>query len=87
LISSRANSGGGIFEKSLKRFTIEFRLASSAFSVAVDSLNTSRNCSWTQLPRALHVFYRNLQRKQRIAQLMRQTPRQFTPSRNTLRLH
>src|SRR5579883_1298067 len=46
---TRENRGAGIFEKSLKRPTIVFRLASSAFSVAVDSWKTSRNClasSW-----------------------------------------
>src|SRR6266850_2093979 len=34
---TRTNCGAGIFEKSLKRLTMVLRLASSAFSVAVDS--------------------------------------------------
>src|SRR5256885_5738240 len=46
---TRTNCGAGIFEKSLNRPTMVFRLASSAFKVAVDSWKTSRNClasSW-----------------------------------------
>ena len=62
-------------------------MASSAFSVAVDSLNTSRNCLCFQLPRALHIFHGDLQREQRIAQLMRQAPRQFAPGGYALGLH
>ena len=50
-----------------------------AFNVAVDSSKISMNCFGSSCLRALQVFHRDLQRKQRIAQLMRQPPRQFAP--------
>ena len=38
------------------------------------------------LARALHVLHRDLQREQRILQLVRQSPRQFAPGRHALGL-
>ncbi len=64
-----------------------FRLLISASRVDVLSRKTSSNISGDFCFRAQQILDRDLQREQRILQLMRQAARQFAPCRYPLGLH
>ena len=66
---------------------IVFRFAISASSVEEPSRKDFIELFRTLLPRPHQVFHRELQREQRILQLVRQAARQFAPRGNPLRLH
>jgi len=51
------------------------------------SLNTSRNCFGVELAGFLQILDSDLHGKERIAQFMRKTARQFAPRGHTLGLH
>ena len=71
-ICTRCNCGCGILEKSLKRPMMVFRFAISARSVVVLSWKISSNSEGAQIARPQQVFHGDLEREQRILQLVRQ---------------
>ncbi len=85
--SIRSSSGFGILLKSLKRPMIVFRFAISVASVAVLSRKTSSNSAAGRFARTHQILDRELQREERILELVRQPARQFAPCGHALALH
>ncbi len=83
----RSSSGLGILLKSLKRPMMVLRLAISMPSVAVLSRKTSSNSASGKFARAHQVLDRELQRKERILELVGKPSRQFAPCGHALALH